>query len=127
MSLLGNLVGLANNLTRQFGLQADVLYYRFQYADGAGKKFYDAALARTAVVERKMKQVRTFSGDMTISNAQITFIDPTPVGEFDKIVLPVNGLLDTSVGARDAAQPILGTGAFVDASNGAVLTEMYLG
>lgn len=127
MSLLGDLIGIADDLTQQFGLQADVLFYRFQYADGAGKRYYAAAVARKAIYTRKMKQVRTFSGDMGVSNAQIAFIDPTVVGEFDKIVTPVGGVLDASEQARDAAQPIIGYDGFVDGSNGAVLSEIYLG
>ena len=127
MTLLGDLIGVANDLTKQFGLQADVLFYRFTYADGAGKRYYDAAVPRTAVYTRKMKQVRTFSGEFGVSNAQIAFIDPTVVGEFDKIVVPVGGVLDTSEAARDAAQPIIGWDGFVDGSNSAVLSEIYLG
>ncbi len=127
MSLLSELIGVANDLTQQFGLQADVLFYRFTYADGAGKRYYAAAVARTAIYTRKMKQVRTFAGEIAVSNAQIAFIDPTVVGEFDKIVTPVGGVLDASEQARDAAQPIIGTDGFVDGSNGVVLTEIYLG
>ena len=74
-----------------------------------------------------MKQVRTFSGEMAVSNAQVVFLTPTQINEFDKIVVPNGGYIDGSEEARDAAQPIIGTDAFVDASNGPILTEIYLG
>jgi len=127
VSLLSNLVGLADTLTQNFGLQADVLFYQYVSSDGAGKPVYAAAVARKAIYTRKQKQVRTFSGEMGVSNAQVVFLDPTRVGEFDKIVTPVGGSLDTSTTARDAAQPIIGTDAFYDASNAGILTEIYLG
>lgn len=127
MSLLSNLVGLANNLTQSFGLQADVLYYQFLAEDGAGKRSYAAAVARKAIFTKKIKQVRKFDGEIGVSNAQIAFLDPTPISEFDLIVTPSNGVLDTSDAARDSAQPIIGTDAFVDGSNGAILTEIFLG
>jgi len=127
MSLLGNLVALADSLTQNFGLQADVLYYAFLSQDGAGKRSYAPAVARKAIYVRKMKQVRTFSGEMAVSNAQVTFLTPAVINEFDRIVTPVGGTLDGSEEARDSAQPILGTDGFVDASNGVVLTEIYLG
>jgi hypothetical protein len=127
MSLLSGLIGLADTLTQSFGLQADVLYYQFLAQDGAGKRSYAPAVARRAIYTRKIKQVRTFSGEISVSSAQVAFLDPTMVGEFDKIVTPANGVLDTSDAARDSAQPIIGTDAFVDGSNGPVLTEIFLG
>lgn len=127
MSLLSNLVGLADNLTQSFGLQADVLYYKYLSSDGAGKRSYAPVVARKALYIRRMKQVRTFSGEMAVSNAQVVFLTPTQINEFDKIVVPNGGYIDGSEEARDAAQPIIGTDAFVDASNGPILTEIYLG
>ncbi len=127
MSLLANLIGVANSLTQSFGLQADVLYYAYTGADGAGKSLYATGVARKAIVNRKMKQIRTFAGEMAVSNAQIVFLDPTVINEFDKIVVPVGGVLDTTDAAREAAQPIIGTDAFTDASNAGILTEIYLG
>lgn len=127
MSLLGNLVSVANSLTQSFGLQADVLYYAYNGQTGSGKAIYATVVARQAIVNRVMKQVRTFSGEMAVSNAQVVFLDPTVINEFDKIVMPVGGVLDASDAAREAAQPILGTAAFTDASNAGILTEIFLG
>lgn len=127
MSLVAGLVALADSLTQSFGLQADVVYWAYSYSDGAGKRYYAPAAARRAIYTRKMKQVRTFSGEMAVSSAQIVFLDPTTVSEFDKIVTPVGGVIDVSENARDAAQPIIGTDGFHDVSNAAILTEIYLG
>lgn len=127
MSLLSGLIALADDMTDKFGLKADVLYYAYLSQDGAGKKSYAPAAPMKVIFVRKMKQVRTFSGEMVVSNAQITFLTPIVINEFDRIVTPNGGTLDGSEEARDAAQPILGTDAFVDATNGAVLTEIYLG
>lgn len=127
MSFLGNMIGLADTLTKNFGLQADVVYWPYLSSDGAGKASYGPPTARMALVTRNQKVVRRADGTEAVSQAQVVFIDPTVVGEFDKIVLPVGGVLDATDAARDAAQPILATGAYVDASNGAVLTEIFLG
>lgn len=127
MSLLAGLVAVANSVTQSLGLQASVLHYAFVSADGAGKVSYAAAVERTAIVTEKQKLVRTFSGEMAVSNASVVFLDPSAVGEFDKIVLPVNGVLDISTTARDNAQPLIATDAFIDDTNAAILTEIYIG
>lgn len=116
MSLLSNLIGLANNLTQNFGLQADVTYYAYLGADGAGARSYAAPVSRKAIVTKGNKLVSTFAGEMATSTTQIVFLDPTVVSQFDKIVLP-----------DGTTQPILSLNGFVDASNGAVLTEINLG
>jgi len=127
LSLLSNLVAVADGLTQSFGLQADVLYYRYMHSDGAGKRFYEAGVARKAIFTQKIKQVRRFDGEIGVSNAQVVFLDTTVVNPFDKIVTPVGGVLDGSSVARDNAQPIIATDAFTDASNSGVLTEIFLG
>lgn len=127
MSFLSNMVALADNLTKGFGLQPDVIYWAYAGADGAGTRSYAAPVARKAIVNHIQKQVRTYSGELVISTSQVVFLDPTVVNPFDKIVLPVGGTVSASTEARDAAQSILGTGAFVDASNAGILTEIYLG
>jgi hypothetical protein len=127
MSLLGGLVALADTLTKNFQLQADVVYWPYSSSDGAGRPLYGPPQVRKAIFTQKLKQIRGFSGELVLSNAQIVFLDPTSINPFDKIVTPRGGTLDGSTGARDAAQPILGTDAFTDASNAAILTEIYLG
>ncbi len=127
MSLLANLIGTAKNLVRSFGLDCDVRYYAYTGADGSGKAIYATGVTRKAIYTQQMKQVRTFSGEIAVSSGQIAFLDPTVVSPFDKIVTPVGGVLDLSDAAREAAQPIIGLGAFTDASNAGVLTEIYLG
>lgn len=119
MSLLSNLVGLASSLTVQFGLQADITYRVFVHSDGAGGRHYDSeeGTVRKALYIRKQKYVRTFSGEMAVSGAQVVLLDPQVVNEFDLIKLP----------NTTEWQSILGTDAFVDASNGPILTEIFLG
>jgi hypothetical protein len=118
MSLLGGFVALADQLTKSFGLQASVRYFQYTGQDGAGKPTYaDAAgTVRQAIVEQKIKQVRTFDGTLGTSTASVTFLDPTVVSEFDKIVF-MDG----------RTQPIIGTSAFQDDTNAGVLTEIFLG
>lgn len=119
MSLLSELISLADSLTQGFDLQADVTYKAFDHSDGAGAKHYDppAGTVRKALYIRKQKLVRTFSGEMVVSGAQVVFLDPTVVNELDVIILP----------GQTEEQAILGTDAFVDASNGPTLTEIFLG
>lgn len=117
MSLLSDLIGLANDLTQQFGLQAtNITYYAFDHVSGSGQKFYKPAVVRSAIYTRKQKEVRTVTGELSVSSAQVVFLDPTPVDVRDKIVLP-----------DGTTQPIIALEGFVDASNGAVLTEISLG
>jgi hypothetical protein len=105
MTLLSGLIALADNLTQNFGLQADVVYHRYVSSNGAGKRSYEAPVTRKAIYTRTVKQVRTFSGEMAVSNAQIVFLDATVINEFDMIVLP-----------DGTTQPIIGTDAFVDST-----------
>jgi hypothetical protein len=116
MGLLSNLVSLADNLTRSFDLQASIVHHPYSYSDGAGRRLYATAVARRALYTRNIKRVTTFAGEEAVSTAQVVFLDPTVINEFDKIVLP-----------DGTTQPIIGTSAFVDASNGPVLTEIFLG
>lgn len=127
MSLIPSMIALADSLTKSFGLQADVMYWAYKSQDGAGARTYASGVRRTAVYTRKQKQVRTFSGEIGVCNAQLMFLDATAVSEFDRIVTPVGGVLDATTAARDSSQPIIGTDSFVDESNGAVMTEIYLG
>lgn len=115
MSLLGDLIGVADQLTQDLGLQADVTYYAFLSADGAGKRNYAAPVPLKAIVDQKQRVVRDKEGEQVVSLAYLAFLRPMTLNEFDKIVLP-----DGSTG------PIIVTDGFVDASNAGVLKEVYL-
>lgn len=108
-------VDLANRLTTD--LQATVTHKVFVSSGGAGKSVY-TDVPRKALVTRKQRLVRSSSGDMSMSQAQVVFLDPgVVVKELDKIVLP-----DGTSG------PILNTDGFVDAGTGKpILTQVYLG
>lgn len=116
MSLLGEFVALADSLTSELGLQATITHEPFLYADGAGKRYYAAAVTRRALLTTKQKMVRTFAGSMEVSTAQLAFLDPTPVNVFDRITLP-----------GGVEQSILATEAFADDTQAAILTEIFLG
>lgn len=132
MSLLTDALGIAHGVTDSLGLQATVLFQRYQGSDGYGTENYSTAVSLKAVVEQKQQSVKSPSGEMAQSTATVTFLDipallaATPVVSGisllgyvftkDRIVLP-NGL----------SQPILNVGGFVDGGSGRVIpTEVYL-
>lgn len=117
MSLLAGLVAIADGLTKNFGLQATVTYEAYAGpSGGSGKRSYGQPIVRQAIVTKLQKQVTTFSGSLGVSTAQVVFLDPTVVNEFDRITLP-----DGTI------QPIIGTAAFVDDTQAGILTEIFLG
>lgn len=118
MGLLANAVAIANRVTNSLGLQATILYEKYQSVDGAGKRMYLAAVGVPAIVTLKQRQVRGTGGQLVMSRATIAILDPTIiVSTFDKITLP-----DGSTG------PILDLEGFVDASTGhPILSEVLLG
>lgn len=108
-------VAVANSVTAD--LQPEVTHRVFVHASGKGKKdFLD--VPRRAIVTKQQKLVKTSSGEMKMSTAQICFLDPGVVmNELDEIILP-----DGSGGT------VLATNAFVDrGTGGPLLTEVYLG
>ena len=109
-------VAVANSVTAD--LQPVVSHEAYLHSDGAGKRIYAAAVSRPAIVVKKLKLVRSTSGELVMSTAQVIFLDPVvEVDTFDRITLP-----DGTTG------PIFGTGGFVDRETGGlILTEVYLG
>jgi len=116
MTLLSDVIGIADGITRDLGLQGSVNHEVCTLLDGAGARSYAAPVSRGAIVEKKQKLVKTTNGEMEMSQASITFLSPTPVGMFDRLTL-----------ADGTTGPILNTGGFVDSSNVAILNEIYLG
>lgn len=119
MSLLDtvhSLVAMADTFTAQQGFQASVTHRAFLASSGDGETTY-VDTARMAVVVKKQKLVKTPSGEMKMSQASVTFLDPAvTVGEFDLIVLP--GGMSGSV---------IATESFIGGDGVGVLTEVYLG
>ena len=109
-------IALANKLTAD--LQCTVMVSSVTSISGSGTKVYGAAVPRQALVDWKQKQVRTATGILTVSRAEVTFLDPTVViDDTDKIVLP-----DGTTG------PILDMSGFIDRETGnPVLTQVWLG
>jgi hypothetical protein len=117
MSLIGQLVALGNQLTQSLGAAATVTYIAAATTDGAGKEIAPSVpRQRPAIVNKSQKVIKTASGELVMSTAYVAFLDPAPVSEYDKIILP-----DGSTG------PILQVTAFFDGSNGPILSEVYLG
>lgn len=118
MSLLGEFIALADDLTNQFGLKPTVGYRKYTHADGAGQKFYETEtpVEKRALVVRATKLVRRFDGTEGVSTAQVTFLDPTVVSEHDEITLP------------DGTKPVIvSLSGFVDDTQATVYTDIYLG
>jgi len=109
-------VAIANSLTAD--LQPNVSHEAYVSTDGAGRRSYAAAVSRPALVVRKQKLVRSATGELVMSQAQITILDPSViVNELDKFTLP-----------DDTSGPIIATDGFVDRGTGhPILTEIFLG
>lgn len=115
MGLLDDLVGVANQVTQQLGLQSTVSHESADTPTGSGGRRYLAAVARQAIVIKKQRLVKTATGEMVMSQAYVAFINPTVVTLLDRITL-----------ADGTTGPILNTEGFVTAVN-PILTEIYLG
>jgi len=115
MGLLDSAVAIADKITQGLGLQAVVSHQAVTSIEGDGNRVYAAAVLRPAVVVKKQRLVKTTSGEMVMSQAYITFLNPVVIGQYDRITLP-----DGTTG------PILNTEGFI-ASVNPILTEVYLG
>src|SRR6185503_18298322 len=91
MTLLSNAVAIADRVTRSLKMQAQdsqkVTLRSFTGDGGVGAPAY-ADKKYDAVVEKKQRQVRSFSGVLTMANATVTFLKPSiRVKPNDQIVL----------------------------------------
>lgn len=118
MGLIEIAVGIANNVTKNLGLQASVLHQFCPTESGAGSRNLGAPVARDAIVVLKQQMVKNPDGQMVMAQARITLLDPTvQVTLLDKFTLP-----DGTSG------PVLAIEGFV--SQGAdrpALTQVWLG
>lgn len=116
MGLLDMAVGIADKVTQSLGLQASVMHTSITSLDGDGNPLAPPpAVKRSAVVVKKQQLVKTSDGQLVMSQASVTFLNPTVINLTDKIVLP-----DGTTG------PILNTEGFVAVTN-PILTQVYLG
>lgn len=132
MSLLGVLrdaVKIADSQTK--AIQATVQFRHYVSSSDEGDAIYNPpvgqpALELKAIVDWKQKHLRTMEGQLSVSRASVTFLDPAAVAaatgnegidDNDIIILP-----DGTTG------PILDMSGFIDAGTGQPLaTEVFLG
>jgi hypothetical protein len=108
-------ISIANTVTAS--LQATVTHKAFSSVDGYGKVTYATGVARTAIVERRQKYVRTANGEEKLSLAKILFLTPVSVDEWDLFTLP-----------DSTEMPILRIGGPVDpTTNAEFIVEIELG
>lgn len=95
-----------------------VLHTPFLSVDGSGAKVYGSTVKRPAIVDWRQRQVRTITGELTVTRAMVMFLDPkVVVDEQDILVLP-----DGTTG------PILDMSGFIDADTGnPFFTQVWLG
>lgn len=118
MSLLSDLVAIADDVTKSLDLQADVTHEAFVSQTGKGDRTYGPKVVRPAIVTLRNRTVVTASGELRVSNAQIVFLDRTViVTDNDRITMP-----------DGKTQKILERKGFIDKETGRpVLTEIFLG
>lgn len=116
-------IALANSLTMSLQTANDgktgiVKHTPFLSVDGSGSRTYGSTVLRPALVDWKQRQVRTMTGELTVSRASVTFLDPAVViNDDDIIVLP-----DGTTG------PILDMSGFIDGGTGnPFFTQVWLG
>lgn len=115
MTLLSKVVKIADTVTKGLGFQAEVTLRTYTGDGGVGAPTYTDKKWR-AVVEKKQRQVRSFSGVLTMSTTTVLFLDPSvTVKPDDRVTLP-----------DGSGAEVIGEGGFVD--KGAQLyAEVYLG
>lgn len=119
MTLLSDAVKIANDVTLGLQMQSQgakqITLQKYDGDGGVGAPQYTSK-KYDALVEKKQRQVRTFSGELGVSHATVTFLVPTiVVSEKDRIVLS-----DGTDGA------VIGISGPMDES-GQLLRECYLG
>jgi len=123
LDVVRSAVKIADKVTKP--LQGLVSFERYLSQDGFGTKTYATPATLRAIVELKQQQVRSTSGELSVSRASVLFLDvaglkavaPSGVSVNDRVTLP-----DGTTG------PILNLSGFVDAgTTHAVATQVFLG
>lgn len=122
-ALIRKMIAKANTMTMDLQTTDDgktgiVLHTPFLSVDGGGNMTYGKTVKRPAIVDWKQRQVRTISGELTVSRASVMFLDPAVVvDDNDIIVLP-----DGTTG------PILDESGFIDGgTSNPYFTQVWLG
>ncbi len=87
-TMISNLIGVADKLTKNLGLQVKVSHYAWKSQTATGKPTYGGAVKRGALVDDRAGQRRTESGQTISYRVYIVFVAPVLVNVKDKIVLP---------------------------------------
>jgi hypothetical protein len=134
MSLLTDVLKIADGVTKGLKLQAKVTFRRYQGStDGYGTENYGSSISLSAVYEQKQRPVMTPAGDMAHSSAILTIVDlPALVGATPAVVGGGKAgwvhVKDSITLANGDKPPILNVGGFVDGGGGNLIPhEIYLG
>jgi len=133
MSLLTDVLGIADGVTKSLGFQSSITFRRYLSSDGYGVETYGTPVPLSTVLEYKQRSVKTANGEMAQSTATLTMLDLPALIEATPLV--VGGGLEGWVHTKDeitlpngAKPPILNVGGFVDGGTGRLIpTEVYLG
>jgi hypothetical protein len=137
MSLLTDVLGVANEVTKSLELQTTVSFQRWLGSDGYGAETWGTVVVLDAVVEFKQRQVKSSRmssvGEVVMSSARITFLNLTQLlaatpAVTGKSAVGVINPQDRIVVTGSVEQPILTVDGFVDGGSGRLIpTEVYLG
>lgn len=118
MSLISDVVAIVDGVAEDLQWKSKVTHRVWTGDAGKGDDAF-TNVTRRAVVERKQRRVRTFTGEEAVSSTTVLFTAPasvTRVKEFDQI------LLQDGTGG-----PVMGVGGFMDgATDEQAYTEVYL-
>lgn len=117
MTLLSKVVAIADKATKSLKFQSKVTHYSFAGDGGRGAPTYNPTngTLRDAIVDKKQRQVRSFSGVLTTSSATVLFLGVVAVKPNDRIKL-----------SDGTGGEIIGEGGFIDKGS-QVYSEAYLG
>lgn len=125
-NILANGVKIADKVTKD--AQSTVTFERCTNSntDGQGTKVYASAVRLKAIVEPKIQNVVTPSGELAVARVSIIFLDKAALVTATK----GNGIKDDDRITMPSGEtsPIMGFGGFMDRVDGLPLaTEVYLG
>lgn len=105
-AILRSGVAIAKSVTAS--LQSVVSHEVFSSEDEWSNPTYATALSRNAIVERRVKMIRTVDGREILSTMQVTFLEDVTVSVKDR--LTVDGLTAPIVSVSGTVDPTTGRG-----------------
>lgn len=87
MTLFSDVVASIDDVMTGLEVKVKVTHKSFGGDGGNGAPTYPVIKKREAIVDRKVREVRTFSGTLAVSNMSVTFLSAVEVNEHDVIVL----------------------------------------